>query len=79
MWNLKKMIQGNSLVVQWLGLCTSTAGDMGVTPGWGTQILDVIQPKKEKQKAPSRLVSPGLWEDCEKRYHGAGKQKPQGS
>ena len=52
---------------------------MGVTPGWGTQILDVIQPKKEKQKAPSRLVSPGLWEDCEKRHHGAGKQKPQGS
>ena len=24
-----KMLLGNSLVVQWLGLCDSTAGDMG--------------------------------------------------
>ena len=31
--------QGTSLVAQWLGLHASTAGDMGVIPGWGTKIL----------------------------------------
>ena len=29
---------GTSLVVQWLGLCASTARDMGSIPGWGTKI-----------------------------------------
>ena len=28
----------NSLVVQWLRLCTSTAGGMISIPGWGTKI-----------------------------------------
>ena len=27
----------NSLVVQWLGLCASTTGDIGLIPGWGTK------------------------------------------
>ena len=29
---------GTYLVVQWLGLCASTAGDMGLIPGRGTKI-----------------------------------------
>ena len=29
---------GISLEVQWLELCTSTARDMGLIPGWGTKI-----------------------------------------
>ena len=29
---------GTSLVVQWLELCTSTAGGTGLMPGWGTEI-----------------------------------------
>ena len=33
MWNI-----GNSLVVQWLGLCISTAGGPGSIPGRGTKI-----------------------------------------
>ena len=33
-----KMSGWTSLVVQWLRLCTSTAGGMGSIPGWGTKI-----------------------------------------
>ena len=34
---------GNSLVVQWLGLCASTAGGTGLIPGQGTKILQAAQ------------------------------------
>ena len=30
---------GISLVAQWLGFCTSTAGSTSLIPGWGTKIL----------------------------------------
>ena len=33
-----KLHVGNSLVVQWLGLCTFTAKGLGSIPGWGTKI-----------------------------------------
>ena len=33
-----KVVWGNSLAVQWLGLHTSTAGGTGSIPGWGTKI-----------------------------------------
>ena len=36
-WNFKNKISGNSLVVQWLGLCTFTAEDPGSIPGQGTK------------------------------------------
>ena len=37
---LKKLLNDRaSLAVQWLRLCTSTTGDMGSIPGWGTKIL----------------------------------------
>ena len=38
---------GTSLAVQWLGLPISTAGGMGLDPGWGTKIPHAMQPKKE--------------------------------
>ena len=41
---LKIRKEGTSLVVQWLGLCASTAGGTGSIPGQGTKIL---QPKRE--------------------------------
>ena len=48
-WKAKTV---TSLVVQWLGLCISTAGGMGVIPGWGTKILTchVLWPKNRKKK-----------------------------
>ena len=34
----KKKFLGNSLAVQWLGLCASTAGGKGSIPSGGTKI-----------------------------------------
>ena len=34
---------GNSLAVQWLGLCAFTAESLGSIPGWGTKIARVAQ------------------------------------
>ena len=36
---LKWLILGNSLAVQWLRFCASTAGGMGLIPGQGTNRL----------------------------------------
>ena len=43
---------GTSLVVQWLRLCTSPAGDTGATPGLRTKIPYAMQhdPKKNKRQ-----------------------------
>ena len=32
---IKTEVSGTSLVVQWLRLCISNAGDVGYIPGWG--------------------------------------------
>ena len=50
MWRI-----GNSLVVQWLGLCVSTAGGTGSIPGWGTQILQASW-CGQKQKTTKKNV-----------------------
>ena len=34
----KETYVGNSLVIQWLGLHTFPAGDLGLIPGWETQV-----------------------------------------
>ena len=50
-WNtpLKRFHWVNSLVVQWLGLCTSIAGGAGLIPGQGTKIPQAtVQPKNLK-------------------------------
>ena len=42
---------GTSLAVQWLGLCTSTAGGTGSIPGRGTKFSHAEQRgQKEKKK-----------------------------
>ena len=42
--------QGTSLVVQWLGLCASTAGGIGPIPGWGTKPLQILRRGQNKIK-----------------------------
>ena len=37
-----KRYGGTSLVVQWLGLYSSTACSTGLIPGWGTKILYAV-------------------------------------
>ena len=39
-----------SLVVQWLRLCTPNSGDVGLTPGWGTEIPHAVQCDQKKKK-----------------------------
>ena len=47
---IRKDIYGNPLVVQWLGLRTSTTGGVGAIPGRGTKILHATRPKKKKEE-----------------------------
>ena len=50
---IKKTREGNSLVVQWLGLRASIAQGAWVTgsiPGWGTKIPQAKQCGKKKKK-----------------------------
>ena len=52
-WIIKKrpLTRGTSLSVQWLGLHTSSAGDVGSIPDWGTKISYATQchpPKKNE-------------------------------
>ena len=61
-----KTDKGTSQVVQWLRLCTSTAGGMGLIPGRGTEMLHAAwrgQKKSKKSKIDQlernlELVSP---------------------
>ena len=49
---------GNSLVVQWLGLCASTAGGMGSIPDRRTEIPQAAQhgqKKKKKKKSKDKV------------------------
>ena len=54
MWLLKmKFLRYvTSLAVQWLRLCTSNAGDMGLIFGWGTKdpTKDVVWCRKQTNK-----------------------------
>ena len=45
--DLKDRLLGTALAVQWLRLCASTAGDMGLIPGQRTKISHAVQPKKK--------------------------------
>ena len=54
---IKTQFLGNSLAVQWLGLCVSTAGGPGSIPGQGAKIPYAAQhwPKQtNKQKNPTK-------------------------
>ena len=52
----RSVSDGNFLVVQWLRLHTSTAGDTGPIPGWGIKILHVMWPKKKKRERNKVLL-----------------------
>ena len=55
---LREVWTGTSLVVQWLRLCTSTAGGMGSIPGRGTKIPHAtwhgLKKKKERKREKGR-------------------------
>ena len=51
---------GTSLVVQWLRLHASTAGDMGSIPGQGTKILHYMQCGQKKKDKDDQLKPPHL-------------------
>ena len=50
----KKVTSGTFLVVQWLGLCNSTAGGKGLIPGQGTKILHTTWHAPPQKKVVSR-------------------------
>ena len=43
-------VDGTSLVIQWVRLYASTAGGMGLIPGWGTKIPHAVALPKGKNK-----------------------------
>ena len=43
-------------MVQWLGLCTSTAGGMDSIPGWRTKIPHAVRCGQEKKNAATSNV-----------------------
>ena len=47
---LKLLWMGNSLAVQWLGLCAFTAEGTGSIPGWGTKMPQAAQCGQKKKK-----------------------------
>ena len=58
------MDPGTSLVVQWLKLCPSIAGCLGLIPGWGIKILHVVWQKKKKTiplKTESNPSNASVW------------------
>ena len=52
---IKKSWGKDSLAVQWLGLCTSTAEGMGLIPGQGTKILSSHKAQPKKKKNPVKI------------------------
>ena len=52
---IRKAQLGTSLVVQWLSLCTSTAGGVGLIPGQGTKIPHAAWPRQKKKKGAAIL------------------------
>ena len=48
--NSGKVGMGNSLAVQWLGLCALTAEGPGLIPGWGTKIPQGARCSQKKKK-----------------------------
>ena len=54
-WNKKQNVVykgtlGNSLAVQWLGLCAFTAEGAGSVPGWRTKIPQATRHSQKKKK-----------------------------
>ena len=61
---IKKIYIGTSLVVQWLRLCTSTAGGAGLIPGQGTVIPSAVHCGQKKKKSTFLFIfsmHPNFW------------------
>ena len=61
---IQKKKDGASLVIQWLGLCASTAGGMGSVPGQGTGIPHTSKwgqkrkrKRKKKKKKTQKMIT----------------------
>ena len=58
---MKKIInEGNSLAVQWLGLCALTAKDWGSIPVQGTKIPQSVQHSQKKKKSEMKNMPDGI-------------------
>ena len=53
--NIKKLLRGNSLAIQWLGLHAFTAEGADSIPGWETKI-----PQAAQQGQKMKLLKEGL-------------------
>ena len=53
----KMFIQGTSLAVQWLRLCTPTGGGVSLIPGWGTKISHAMAKKKSLFKSSAHFLT----------------------
>ena len=60
---MTKVQLGTSLVVQWLKLCISTAGVIGLLPSWGTQIPHAT-PSGQKISKEINLFLKGATDLC---------------
>ena len=58
---IQEGLAGTSLVVQWLRLCASNAGVVGLIPGQGTKIPDAALCGQKKKKRGLLLTSEGVW------------------
>ena len=56
---LLKTGRGNSLAVQWLGLCTFTAKGLGSILGRGTKILQAALNRRKKKKEEKKEEEKG--------------------
>ena len=53
-------------MVQWLGLCASTAGSTSLIPGWGAKISHAAMQQKKKKKEGDRvLLHSTIWMNLE--------------
>ena len=52
--HIETVTTGTSLVLQWLKLCASTAGRVGLIPGWVTNSPYALGPQKKKRKKEKR-------------------------
>ena len=61
LWLIWKVLSGNSLAIQWLGLGVFTAGVLGLIPGLGSKILQAKWNGKKKQANKQKNTFRLLW------------------
>ena len=57
------MVLGNSLVIQWLGFCSSIAGSMSMISGQESKIPQAVLHGPKKKKKREREFVHISWED----------------